>query len=202
MKVKSVCITGIDGSGKTTLIAELARRTGGRIVTIWDLMKAPDQQAKPLFRSKEDVDGYLKSLRFPARTHFLFHCLSEAVTRASLEKPALIIYDAYWYKYWASEVAMGGDRETALALTRGFPEPELTFFIDLPSDVALARKKQYSGYESGYTGTDAGYVRFQAASYENLKSLMKEKKAHILDGKSSVEVNLEVCLKAIEAGVK
>lgn len=202
MKVKSVCITGIDGSGKTTLIAELAKRTGWRVVTIWDLMKAPDQQAKPLFRSKEDVDSYLKALHFPARTHFLFHCLSEAVARAALEKSAFLIYDAYWYKYWASEVAMGGDRETALSLTRGFPEPGLTFFIDLPSDVALARKKQYSGYESGYTGTDAGYIQFQAASYENLKSLMKEKKAHFLDGKNSVETNLEICLKAIGMGAK
>lgn len=200
MKLKSICITGIDGSGKTTLIAEIAKRTGARVVTIWDLMKTPDSQAKPMFRSKEEVDSYLKSLHFPARTHFLFHCMSEAVSRALAEKSDLIVYDAYWYKYWASEVAMGGDRETALSLASGMADPDLIFFIDLPAAEALARKKRYSGYESGYTGTDEGYVRFQGAAYENLKSIMKEKGARFLNGAHSVEENLRVCLQAI--GVK
>lgn len=196
-KPKLVCVTGIDGSGKSTLIAELKKEfPKARVVTIWDMMRNPDFSKVSLFRESKDVDTYLSLLKPPARTFFLFHCMSEAIQSALKENHDLILIDAYWYKYGASEIASGGSPSLILNMGEAFPKPDFIFFLDLDSSDALARKGQYSGYECGYHPERAaeGFVNFQGASYQKLKELMNAIGAFRLDGRKSIPENRSAAL--------
>ncbi len=196
-KTKLVCITGIDGSGKSTLLKELKETIpNARVVTIWDMMKNPDFAKVSLFREAKDVDEYLHLIRPPARTFFLFHCMSEAIRSALKERPKLILIDAYWYKYGASEIASGADYEFVQKLGEGFPKPDLVFFLNLDSTDALARKGKYSGYECGYhpSREPSGFVQFQGSSFKVLTQMMSAIGAETLDGKKSVSDNLQQVL--------
>jgi thymidylate kinase len=49
-------------------------------------------------------------------------------------------------------------------MTAGFPEPDLVLYLDVPVEVALARKQRITGYESGFAASRdaAAFAAFQA----------------------------------------
>ncbi len=195
-------ITGIDGSGKTTLLARLAASLpNSRTVTIWDLMKEPELDPKHSFRDKKEVDAYLRSLGHPERAEFLFGYLDQALGRALRGSDENLLIDAYWYKYFASELAMHGERARPdlRRFVAHFPKPDALFFIAFDAPSALRRKKTFSGYESGYdpARSPESFIAFQSKSYANLQTLMREAGAIVLDGESPVEAKVEICLREL-----
>jgi dTMP kinase len=198
-----ICVSGIDGSGKTTLLGRLAENLPEtRTVTIWDIMKFPEPGAKIAFRDKKEVDDYLQKMGHPERAIFLFECLTTAMNRALKAPEKTLLIDAYWYKYYSTELAMHGEsaRKELDAAIRDFPAVDTLFFIAFNANSALARKKSFSGYESGYAPerTPESFVAFQSLAYENLKPLMKDAGAIVLDGETPVETKLAVCLRELD----
>ncbi|NLE79627.1 MAG: hypothetical protein GX610_08580 [Rhodococcus sp.] len=184
--VPMICISGGDASGKSTQVAALAAALAadGRSVaevSIWDAFTDPHVASKLPFGRREDVFAYLRILGPGARAHFLFHALHVALDLALEQSPDIVLLNAHWYKYFATEVAHGGDPEVLRAWTEGFPVPDLTFFLEISPETALSRKEQRSDYESGY-GDAVAFVEFQTRSQEVLAGLCTELGWTRLDG--------------------
>ena len=191
---RTICVTGPDGSGKTTQITKLAEtlaRQGSKVaaVTIWDLLLDPSVQGKVLFAEPKDVDRYLGVLSSTARAHFLYHCFHEAMALAEKRPADVLLVNSYWYKYFATEVAHGGDRGLLRSLAAGFPPPDLTFYLRVEPHVAFERKDRLSGYETGFAKDASGdaFMAFQRTSLGVLDDLAKELDWVPLDGTRTAE---------------
>jgi thymidylate kinase len=184
--VKFVCVTGVDGSGKSTQISALAQafaaqgRAAGR-VSIWDGLSSERVRGALAFRSREDVYRYLGMLSPAARAYFLFHALQVSMDFAVAGTWDVLLLDGYWYKYYATEVAHGADQEAVRSMALGFPRPDWTFYLTLDPSVSTARKALRSDYESGY-GDARRFLDFQRRSQTVLDALAVEHQWTALDG--------------------
>ncbi len=148
-------MTGIDGAGKSTLVGELAERlraSGATVVvsTIWDPIYDPHFAGQTLFSHPREADPYLALLDPISRMHFMSHALQTSLVRAMAQDPDVVLLNAYWYKYFATETAHGGDPSVLRKITCSFPTPEATICISLPVAEAAKRKSAYSRYETGF----------------------------------------------------
>jgi dTMP kinase len=132
------------------------------------------------------VDKYLSILHPTSRALFLYHCFHEALELAKKRGADVILLNAYWYKYYATEVAHGGDRALLRQLAGLFPEPSLTFYLDVDPGEAFARKAMLSGYETGFASPRSrdAFVAFQDTAHGVLDGLAKELGWVRLDGRT------------------
>lgn len=146
-KKRLICITGPDGSGKTTLIKAL-RSVFPEFEesTVWDALDHPEIK---LFSSKKDIDNYLGLMSANARLMFLAHALKFATDESLNTESETVILNGYFYKYFVSEAARGSDRDLLSCLEKSFPKPDLVIYLDTPLDVTADRKSYYSMYECG-----------------------------------------------------
>lgn len=178
-RARLVCVTGPDGSGKTTQITRLAERLERRegrkvsVVTIWDMLLDPKTQPLVPFEDPAQVDRFLGVLSPTARSLFLFSCLAQALDLARERDPDLLLVNAYWYKYYATEVAHGASRAMLDAVVSVFPKPDLVLYLDVSPEESLRRKARPSRYESGFPKEPSteGYIRFQTRAHEVLADL-------------------------------
>ena len=155
-----ICVTGPDGSGKSTLVGNLVSEIpNSKEITIWDALY---NKEVALFSNKKDVDAYLCMLSPGARTLFLAHALKYAIDKA-LESGANIIFlNAYYYKYFASEVSLGADSTLIEMLASKFPIPDKTIFLSLSPEISASRKTHLSRYECGCKeATIENFIDFQ-----------------------------------------
>lgn len=181
-----ICIAGGDGSGKTTQVARIAAEFEAQgqsvaAVTIWDAFLDPKVSSKLPWQSPSEIYGYLKLLTPLSRAHFLFHAMQLSFDLAAARGVDIVLANAYWYKYYATEVAHGGDPAVLRQLTAGFPEPDRTFYLTVSPQDALGRKQLRSDYESGY-GDEKAFLDFQQRSHDALESLSEELGWVRLDG--------------------
>lgn len=202
-----ICVTGPDGSGKTTQIARIAeglsKRGTKKIVpmTIWDMLLDPTTRGRVAFKSPGELDSFLEILRPMTRMLFLAHCLHAALDLAFARKPEIILANGYWYKYWATEVAHGGPAEAMRDLMKVFPEPAITFYLDITAEEAFRRKAKLSGYETGFAGerTLEAFTAFQGRAHPVLEGLAEEKGWIRLNGTEPVATLSESILTRIAA---
>jgi thymidylate kinase len=107
-----------------------------------------------------------------------------ALERAWDSRTNVLLLNAYWYKYFATEVAHGGDPAQLRRLAAGFPEPNVTFYLSVRPQDALARKTDRSDYESGYSEDDQKFVDFQRRAHQVLQALAVEHGWTEVDGRS------------------
>jgi thymidylate kinase len=201
-----ICVTGPDGSGKTTQIARIAealsRRGRQKIVpmTIWDMLLDPSTRGRVAFKSPGELDSFLEVLSPMARMLFLAHCLYAALDLAVARKPDIILANGYWYKYWATEVAHGGDPDAMLQLMTIFPEPARTFCLDISAEEAFKRKAKVSGYETGFAPerTLEAFAAFQARARPPFERLAQQKQWIRLNGKESAATLSEAIVGGID----
>lgn len=196
---RSICIAGGDGSGKSTQVAAVAdaltqRGFSPAVVTIWDVFDDAEMSARLPFEKPADVFAYLKVLSPRSRSHFLFHALHAALDLAAAKSPDVLLLNAYWYKYYATEIAHGGDAAVLRSLAAGFPEPDTTLYLRVPPETTLARKDQPSDYESGY----GDYLEFQRLSLKALDELAAELNWIEIDGtRDRADITAAVLAEAI-----
>ncbi|WP_084489117.1 aminotransferase class III-fold pyridoxal phosphate-dependent enzyme [Nocardia niwae] len=181
-----ICLAGGDGSGKTTQVARIAAEFEAQghsvaAVTIWDAFLDPKVSSKLPWGSPAEIYGYLQLLTPLSRAHFLFHAMQLSLDLAAERGADIVLANAYWYKYYATEVAHGGDPAVLRSLAAGFPEPDRTFYLAVRPQDALSRKRLRSDYESGY-GDEESFLTFQQRSHEALDALSDELGWIRLDG--------------------
>ncbi|MEM9549231.1 MAG: hypothetical protein AAGA77_24815 [Bacteroidota bacterium] len=189
-----ICITGLDGAGKSSLVKNILEdkewqgQKVVREVTIWDYFTLPPEERFLHVKSKLDVDNYLGRLDTVSRSYFLLHCLAHSVHLARKSDVDIAILNGYWYKYMASEVAYGGDREKLVKWAEILPEPETIFVLNIPISTAAERKEFFSGYESGFPNNrdKKAFAKFQVKVHDAFDEIMKNKKTHSLNGEKTL----------------
>lgn len=204
---KTICITGPDGSGKSTLIAgvmEKIRKQGTHtieMITIWDmLLYNPKSQAAIGFKTKAELDRYLEILSPVARTLFLFHVFYQSMEFAKERVADIFLIDSYWYKYYCTEIAHGADKNIISKVTGIFKEPDLTFFLNVTPELAFSRKDKCSGYEIGYAEqhTKEAFLAFQDTAYRIFNELKAQYRWVDLDGTLTADRLVDEVTNAIK----
>lgn len=146
--VKLICITGIDGVGKSTLVDLFSDKfPEAYISNIWDIMDGGIETVP--FKSKQDIDNYLCELSPDSRLLFLAHALKYSVDKALDSGCDLVFLNGYYYKYFASELALGASTNLVDLLISTFPIPDYIFNLELPLTDIANRKPYFSRYECG-----------------------------------------------------
>jgi thymidylate kinase len=196
-----ICITGPDGSGKTTLIKNLQPLLPGSVtVSIWDVLHEPALRDVVPFSHPAQVDAYLCRLHKESRSLFLMHCLFEAMALAQAKQASCIITDSYWYKYYATEAALGTPRAYLNQLVSVFPLPAYLFYLRAPVSLAGTRKQQYSRYECGLSAApdEVAFTAFQQKAHQEMEAVLQLYPHIDLDAKQSIETSLAAVLQKIQ----
>lgn len=216
MRGRLVCFTGIDGSGKTTLSRKVARclRDGGErtayvygrtVPAISRLLMTAGR--KVLLREHDvwhDYGGYridkkrtlenplfAQAYRCSVWIDYIPRALSNI--RAPLVFGRTIVCDRYVFDTVINDLAvhLAYDaeqiRRTLAASFQLLPEPDHAFLIDVPEEVALARKDDVPHID---------YLRERRELYLLMAELYPMVK---LDGTEALEVILDQVLRRIEA---
>ncbi|UKN00245.1 hypothetical protein K6119_10920 [Paracrocinitomix mangrovi] len=157
MMQKLIVVTGKDGSGKSTLVDGIAQLYPEfHVASIWDAMKFG------LFQSKKDIDDYLCKLSADARLLFLSHALEQSIEIAKESKADTVLMNAYYYKYFASELTLGASENLVKSLIEFFPKADLVINLEIEEELALSRKQSLSKYECGVQEqSDKAFLSFQ-----------------------------------------
>ncbi len=186
--MKTICITGSDGCGKSTQ-AELLSGIlpDSRIVSVWDLIKRPEFQSWSIYKTAPNVEQYVVNLQPLSRSMFVFHAFNEAYHHALSSGASYLIFDGYWYKYWAVEQAMGSAEAFGKFLSSQYVTPDKVFYLDLQVEEVLKRKQDISVYEAGNQFDKVkAFVNFQLKTQDILRDLLPDKSITI-DATGSVE---------------
>ncbi len=192
-----IVITGMDGAGKSTLTDKLAAALPGAFVShIWQLLENPVTTIP--FRSKKEIDAFLCALTPDARFFFLAHALKYATDTAMASGVEMVLANSYYYKYFATEIALGAQPGLVESVMPFFPKPDLVIELTLPPAVAVTRKKQLSRYECGCVDVPnaADFLAFQAKAADHWLHF-DHANWHTLDAQSSPESLAQAALDLI-----
>jgi len=179
---KLIAVEGLDGSGKSTQIRLLKRwleLEGYKVFfTEWnssDLVKKATRKGKK------------KKLLTPT-TFSLIHCTDfadryERQILPLLQGGYLVLADRYVYTAFARDSVRGCDRDWLRKLYRFARKPDITFFFEVPLDVALGRilegrpmlKYHEAGMDMGFSKDPyESFKIFQGKIYEEYGRIGKE----------------------------
>lgn len=188
---KIIVITGMDGCGKSTIIEQLQSETPNAVVVdIWQAMTNHNE----LFDKKRAVDAYICSLTPFSRTLFLAHALMESINKALETKAAIIFVNAYYFKYFASEIALGTNVNELLKLIQLFPKADFTIKLTASLEEIVQRKKSFSRYECGgvLNPNEKAFIAFQTRCSDQWAFFENEIDCHINNSASIDSVLQEV----------
>lgn len=177
----TLCVTGPDGAGKNTQIDRIAAELAAQgltpaVASIWDLLTEPSLDGGWLFSSRDEAAAYVRLLSPVSRMFFYAHGLQEGWAKARATEPDVLLLNAWWYKYYATEVAHGGDaaklRQTAAALAA----PDLTIYLRIDPALAAERKGTFNAYETGFDDSRSvgAFSAFQRRAMGALDALAAE----------------------------
>ncbi len=198
-----ICFTGIDGSGKTTLskylVEEMSKQ---RIKTkyLWWLEAENSIFRKFLRfighrgknREKQNYNGAKKIVKFPiigaAYQYFvLLDYLRQTIFKVSLPLifGEVIVCDRYIYDtIIAFSIEFDYSEEKFQRMLKIFghlvPKPDILFLIDVPTNVALQRKK------------DIPSIEYLSKPKKMYAELTKQTDVEIIDGTKSLEELKEI----------
>jgi dTMP kinase len=191
---KLFVVEGIDGSGKTTQLALLAKwlsAAGHRVfVTEWNssvLVKAATKTGK----KKNSLTPMTFSLLHA--TDFADRLLYRIVP--PLKAGMIVLADRYSYTAFARDVARGCDREWVRDLYSFAVRPDLAVYFKVPIDVSLdrllARRVKLKFYEAGMdmgwsTNPVESFRLFQTKVLEEYDAQVKEFGLSVIDASGSI----------------
>ncbi len=183
-----ICLTGIDGCGKSTHLATLSDRLQKHlgeqvpVLNVWDIARQSRYQSHALLADREALYRYLGSLHGGARGLFILHALRESLDSILDSHPKMILVDGYWYKYLLTEILHDPGCEWLYDCTAGFPRPVGTILLDLSAEASLKRKPSLTPYECGFSrpGPET-FVPFQNRLRTSLQEMARRERWPIVD---------------------
>ncbi|MDH5657414.1 MAG: dTMP kinase [Spirochaetia bacterium] len=186
---------GIDGSGKTTLIQKVREELLNQMPELSDsilLLREPTSG-----KTGQKIRAFLQAGNNLQRSEWidLFMLDREENVNSSikpeLKNKKLILQDRYFYStaaYQGDETEPPGAQEILEeSLKRGFPEPSLLFFLDIPPEVALERitksREQMESFET---------LAQQEKFYKNFLRILPEECIFLDAMENSDEIAFEI----------
>jgi thymidylate kinase len=187
--MKSICITGLDGCGKSTQALLLTKKLkNSRIVSVWDIIKRQEFQNWTIYKNPPPVEKYVAKLHPVSRSLFIFHAFNEAYQTALKSKANYLIFDGYWYKYWAVELAMKSKKDLTGFWQKQYLIPDYTFYLKLDISEIIKRKKNISEYEGGLENNRLQkFISIQQKTKGYIEKLLPENH-FIIDGNQKTEI--------------
>lgn len=180
---------GIDGSGTTTqlnLLAEYLRKAGKKVVeTCEPTTLITGEFLRSCLSGKVSVDSKTMLMLFVAdRNEHLF--AKNGGILATLKTQDYVISDRYLFSSLAYQGA-SGHFDLAKKFNEEFPLPEILFFLDIDTEIALSRVEKRANAKEIYETK-----LFQAKVHEMYKKVLalyekSEMKIVIIDGNKSIE---------------
>ena len=141
-----ITFCGLDGCGKSTLIARLyeyLREQGYDVILT--KQPTPAMRQSRIFRGYMDTSEHdfleYRALSLAAAADRLQH--SREVIMPALEAGKVVISDRYFYSCLANLRARGYASDGWIyEVARYVPSPDLAFFLDVPTEVAVARVRE------------------------------------------------------------
>jgi dTMP kinase len=177
---KLIAVEGLDGSGKSTqiyLVKRWLELEGYKVFfTEWN---------SSLLVKRSTKKGKKRHLLTPT-TFALIHCTDfadryERQILPMLHAGYIVVADRYIYTAFARDAARGCDRTWIRQLYSYARHPDLTFFFDVPLDVALRRilagRSQLKFYEAGL---DIGLSQDPHESFHLFQGRVYEEYQHML----------------------
>jgi dTMP kinase len=207
---KLFVVEGIDGSGKTTQLALLAKwlsAEGHRVfVTEWNssaLVKAATKTGK----KKNALTPMTFSLLHA--TDFADRLLYKIVP--PLKAGMIVLADRYAYTAFARDVIRGVDRQWVRELYSFAVRPDLTLYFRVPIDVSvdrlMARRIKLKFYEAGMdlgwsTNPVESFRMFQGKVLDEYDHLVEEFDLQVVDAKGSITEQQRYVRKVIAQHVR
>jgi dTMP kinase len=167
-----VAVCGIDGSGKSSVMEELAARTRGL-----GLECTTTRQPTAFYRSSEHVRTYHdngvagmweEGIALLSACDRLLHLRTEVVP--ALRRGGVVISDRFLHATYAIFEARGVDAEWLRSINAYCPPPHLCVLLDCPAEVAMRR-----------IHARGGYIRLEERSYERLEAIRQRYLAVVPD---------------------
>lgn len=143
---KLISFCGLDGCGKTTQIKRLIRWLEGNGYKVY-LTKQPTDfvRKSEIFRTymdSQEHDAYdYRALSLLCASDRVQHC--NRVISQKLKEGYIVISDRYFYSCLANLIARGFEDDMWIYEVAKFvPKPDLSFFLDLPVEDAIARVRK------------------------------------------------------------
>lgn len=191
---KLFVVEGIDGSGKTTQLALLAKwltASGLRVfVTEWNssaLVKAATKTGKKKNSLTPTTFSLLHATDFADR--LLYNIVPP------LKAGMIVLADRYAYTAFARDVARGVDRRWVRDLYSFAVRPDLAFYFRIPIDVALdrllARRIKLKFYEAGMdmgwsANPTESFRLFQSKVLEGYDAIVPEFGLEVIEASGSI----------------
>jgi len=197
MNTPFACILGLDGSGKTTAIANACALNAAIRPISWH-DHSYLVRALPSFRAGEPLGYAVHQADMPVRTKLVQQLIElELDDIAACGDDQIPLVDSYWYRFAAKARSMpflSADFET---WCRNLPKPRICFFIDTPVHICLKRKPPSHPYEMGPSSD--GPDRFYDSVHSHLLTFVQQPLL-ILDGtknESDIAVQIVKMLKEV-----
>lgn len=144
MKYKTICIVGVDGTGKSSTIESVVRTIGEDKACV-QYMGAKQWETEVAQKSFVQ-----RKYHFPFSTFmFLYAYIHEMYYRVNKHRKTgkIIVYDRYVYEHVLFREALARsikekvfNRILHFAFINCFPKPDKTFYLCCPLEVSLSRK--------------------------------------------------------------
>lgn len=189
-----VAVFGNDGAGKSTLVRSLrelleSRQVQTAVFDKWDIL---NRAIHPNLAFLEpDLDQLRIAIaRMTSTSRLLFLFWSFAASMREAVDADVVLFDGYWYKHAAAEVAMGASESLVDELSRAMPSPDLGFYLDVEPTLAAIRKgATFTPYECGCVEpcTFDNFLNHQTRVRAQLQTLSRRINAVQVDGALSPE---------------
>ncbi len=172
-----VCVLGIDGSGKSMLLAEASRRLPPDRFRVYD-WRTPPLPAETGFLDiaslSAEAVARLKPHGRAAMVAGIIAQQYETVLLPTLEAGHIVITDGIPYKLWAKELAFGRSSNWLYTVLEQLPPPDLVACLDTPPEIAFQRKPTLSAYEYRHHPTREDFISFQTEVYQHMRHLARK----------------------------
>lgn len=166
-KGRFIVLEGIDGAGKTTIANLLIKdlnALGLEAIYTYEPTESPIVKAvKSEYNSLRDA--YIDALAFALDR--LIHVKSLIIPM--LERGVIVVSDRYFYSSAAYQSAMGAPFEWILELNKFALKPDLAFYLDIPPEIAIARRR---GLQSRFPEFEE--INFLSRVRDNYKRMVAE----------------------------
>ena len=201
-----ISFEGLDGSGKTTqiqMVMAYLRQNG------YDVLLTREPGGTAIGDQIRDVLHSLDNTEMDPTAELLLYNASRAqlvaeVLRPHLEKGGLVICDRFFdstlaYQGYGHQLDLKQLKAVVEFATGGL-RPDLTFFLDIPPEEGLKRRKQASLFGDEWNRLDDMELSFHKRVYNGYKKLIKAEperwvRVDALAGVDEVQASIRKALK-------